>query len=94
MGTLSCSTVVIGLIMLREDTRTYPSSLKPSSVRSKARGTWRGTYPFSGVYGEHSYFWISNNHIMSQQKGVFRVNCIDSLDRTNVVEVCSALCKL
>ena len=24
---------------------------------------------------------------MSQQKGVFRVNCIDSLDRTNVVEV-------
>ena len=25
--------------------------------------------------------------MMSQQKGVFRVNCIDCLDRTNVVEV-------
>lgn len=33
-----------------------------------------------------SYFWISNSHIMSQQKGIFRVNCIDGLDRTNVVE--------
>jgi hypothetical protein len=25
--------------------------------------------------------------IMSEQKGVFRVNCIDCLDRTNVVQV-------
>lgn len=24
---------------------------------------------------------------MSEQKGVFRVNCIDCLDRTNVVQV-------
>ncbi|GJE90764.1 SacI homology domain-containing protein [Phanerochaete sordida] len=32
------------------------------------------------------YLWISNDLIMSQQKGVFRVNCIDCLDRTNVVE--------
>ncbi|TBU49147.1 SacI homology domain-containing protein [Dichomitus squalens] len=38
------------------------------------------------VFESQGYFWISNNHIMSQQKGVFRVNCIDSLDRTNVVE--------
>ncbi|EKM55175.1 uncharacterized protein PHACADRAFT_184007 [Phanerochaete carnosa HHB-10118-sp] len=34
----------------------------------------------------HGYLWISNDLIMSQQKGVFRVNCIDCLDRTNVVE--------
>jgi hypothetical protein len=33
------------------------------------------------------YLWVSNDLIMSQQKGVFRVNCIDCLDRTNVVEV-------
>ena len=33
------------------------------------------------------YFWISGKTIMSQQKGVFRVNCIDCLDRTNVVQV-------
>ncbi|RPD66400.1 hypothetical protein L226DRAFT_530498 [Lentinus tigrinus ALCF2SS1-7] len=38
------------------------------------------------TFESQGYFWISNNHIMSQQKGVFRVNCIDSLDRTNVVE--------
>ncbi|KAI0723971.1 SacI homology domain-containing protein [Cerioporus squamosus] len=38
------------------------------------------------TFESQGYFWISNNQIMSQQKGVFRVNCIDSLDRTNVVE--------
>jgi hypothetical protein len=37
------------------------------------------------------FFWISNNSIMSKQKGVFRVNCIDCLDRTNVVQVVLAL---
>lgn len=35
------------------------------------------------------YLWIANDIIMSRQKGVFRVNCIDCLDRTNVVQVCS-----
>ena len=48
-----------------------------------------GLYPWSRAHDADihaSYFWISNNHIMSQQKGVFRVNCIDGLDRTNVVE--------
>ena len=35
--------------------------------------------------------WISNDLVMSQQKGAFRVNCIDCLDRTNVVEVNSFL---
>lgn len=34
-----------------------------------------------------SYLWISNDLLMSEQKGAFRVNCIDCLDRTNVVEV-------
>ena len=30
---------------------------------------------------------MSDNVLLSQQKGVFRVNCIDCLDRTNVVQV-------
>jgi hypothetical protein len=34
-----------------------------------------------------SYFWVSDNSVLCQQKGVFRVNCIDCLDRTNVVQV-------
>ncbi|KAI0822863.1 SacI homology domain-containing protein [Trametes gibbosa] len=38
------------------------------------------------TFESQGYFWISNSHIMSKQKGVFRVNCIDGLDRTNVVE--------
>jgi len=33
-----------------------------------------------------SYFEIDNGKIKNQQMGVFRTNCIDSLDRTNVVQ--------
>ncbi|KIJ26452.1 hypothetical protein M422DRAFT_272497 [Sphaerobolus stellatus SS14] len=36
---------------------------------------------------EHQgFFWVSEGTILSQQKGVYRVNCIDCLDRTNVVQ--------
>ncbi|CCM00021.1 uncharacterized protein FIBRA_02047 [Fibroporia radiculosa] len=38
------------------------------------------------TFENQGYFWVSNGSLMSQQKGVFRVNCIDCLDRTNVVE--------
>jgi hypothetical protein len=32
------------------------------------------------------YFMIQDSVVLSQQKGVFRTNCIDCLDRTNVVQ--------
>jgi hypothetical protein len=37
---------------------------------------------------EYGFFWadINSNKIMKKQEGVIRVNCIDCLDRTNVVE--------
>lgn len=38
------------------------------------------------TFDVQGYLWISDNTIMSQQKGVFRINCIDCLDRTNVVQ--------
>ncbi|KAG1756423.1 phosphoinositide polyphosphatase [Suillus paluster] len=38
------------------------------------------------VFESQGFFWISNNMLLSKQKGVFRVNCIDCLDRTNVVQ--------
>ncbi|GLB34696.1 putative inositol phosphatase [Lyophyllum shimeji] len=38
------------------------------------------------TFDAQGYLWISGNTVMSQQKGVFRVNCIDCLDRTNVVQ--------
>ncbi|KAH8106812.1 SacI homology domain-containing protein [Cristinia sonorae] len=38
------------------------------------------------IFEAQGYLWVSNGSIMSHQKGVFRVNCIDCLDRTNVVE--------
>jgi hypothetical protein len=39
------------------------------------------------TFEQQGYFWVSNERLMSEQKGVFRVNCIDCLDRTNVVQV-------
>ncbi|KAG6856457.1 hypothetical protein H0H87_004317 [Tephrocybe sp. NHM501043] len=38
------------------------------------------------TFDAQGYLWISDNTVMSQQKGVWRVNCIDCLDRTNVVQ--------
>ncbi|KAI0273575.1 SacI homology domain-containing protein [Gloeopeniophorella convolvens] len=32
------------------------------------------------------FLWISDQLVLSRQKGVYRVNCIDCLDRTNVVQ--------
>jgi len=34
-----------------------------------------------------SYCWIDSYGLVMKQNGVFRVNCIDCLDRTNVVQV-------
>ncbi|KAG7092615.1 hypothetical protein E1B28_008958 [Marasmius oreades] len=38
------------------------------------------------TFDHQGYLWISDGKLMSEQKGVFRVNCIDCLDRTNVVQ--------
>ncbi|KAG6880277.1 hypothetical protein C0992_001846, partial [Termitomyces sp. T32_za158] len=38
------------------------------------------------VFDAQGYLWISDNVIMAQQRGVWRLNCIDCLDRTNVVQ--------
>jgi hypothetical protein len=35
------------------------------------------------------YCWVDKQGLICQQKAVFRVNCIDCLDRTNVVQVCN-----
>ncbi|KAF9246453.1 SacI homology domain-containing protein [Melanogaster broomeanus] len=37
-------------------------------------------------FESQAFFWVSNHMLLSKQKGVFRVNCIDCLDRTNVVQ--------
>nr|KAG5714249.1 hypothetical protein BaRGS_018466 [Batillaria attramentaria] len=36
------------------------------------------------------YCWVDNRGVICEQKGVFRVNCIDCLDRTNVVQTAIA----
>ncbi|KAF9227842.1 hypothetical protein BS17DRAFT_800025 [Gyrodon lividus] len=38
------------------------------------------------TFESQGYFWVSNHMLLSKQKGVLRVNCIDCLDRTNVVQ--------
>ncbi len=36
------------------------------------------------------YCWMDKHGLVCQQRGVFRVNCIDCLDRTNVVQTAVA----
>lgn len=33
------------------------------------------------------YCWVDKEGTICRQNGVFRINCIDCLDRTNVVQV-------
>lgn len=53
----------------------------------------QGYVPFMGkvpsLTWHSSFTWFSGDVLMSKQKSVFRVNCIDCLDRTNVVQVCA-----
>ncbi|KAI0301975.1 SacI homology domain-containing protein [Russula brevipes] len=37
-------------------------------------------------FESQGFLWICDQRVMSQQRGVYRVNCIDCLDRTNVVQ--------
>ena len=36
------------------------------------------------------YCWLDSHGMVCTQEGVFRVNCIDCLDRTNVVQTAIA----
>ncbi|KAJ1735903.1 hypothetical protein LPJ61_000276 [Coemansia biformis] len=36
--------------------------------------------------GDMGYFWHAGSQTLTRQKGAFRVNCMDCLDRTNVVQ--------
>ncbi|KAH7908877.1 SacI homology domain-containing protein [Hygrophoropsis aurantiaca] len=38
------------------------------------------------TFESQGFFWVSDDMLLSKQKGVYRVNCIDCLDRTNVVQ--------
>ncbi|CUA68149.1 Phosphatidylinositide phosphatase SAC2 [Rhizoctonia solani] len=37
-------------------------------------------------FAAQGYFWVRDGQVMARQNGVFRTNCIDCLDRTNVVQ--------
>lgn len=43
------------------------------------------------IITEMGYCWRDPQGYICRQNGVFRVNCIDCLDRTNVVQVCMLL---
>ncbi|KAG7448009.1 uncharacterized protein BT62DRAFT_890388 [Guyanagaster necrorhizus] len=38
------------------------------------------------IFEHQGFLWISDANVLSSQRGVFRVNCVDCLDRTNVVQ--------
>ncbi|CDS42484.1 phosphatidylinositide phosphatase SAC2 [Echinococcus multilocularis] len=38
------------------------------------------------IIRDMQYYWLHRNNLMCKQESVFRVNCIDCLDRTNLVQ--------
>ncbi|KAH7341044.1 SacI homology domain-containing protein [Rhizoctonia solani] len=38
------------------------------------------------TFAAQGYFWVRDGQVMARQHGVFRTNCVDCLDRTNVVQ--------
>lgn len=42
--------------------------------------------PATVTNDSYRYFWTTPTQIFSKQSGVVRTNCIDCLDRTNVVQ--------
>ncbi|XP_046849914.1 phosphatidylinositide phosphatase SAC2-like [Xenia sp. Carnegie-2017] len=43
-----------------------------------------------GITGDMKFSWVDNRGVIWEQLGVFRVNCMDCLDRTNVVQAALA----
>ncbi|XP_054168890.1 phosphatidylinositide phosphatase SAC2-like [Oppia nitens] len=43
------------------------------------------------IIKDQRYCWIDNEGLICEQRGVFRINCIDCLDRTNIVM--TAICR-
>jgi hypothetical protein len=71
-----------------EGMKIFTDSLIVWNGHSRHKGNYaRFSIYFVRSQEIYSYFWVSNNTVLSHQKGVFRVNCIDCLDRTNVVQV-------
>lgn len=52
------------------------------------------TAALTDIISEMGYCWRDPQGYICHQNGVFRVNCIDCLDRTNVVQVCIELVML
>lgn len=43
------------------------------------------------IMNEQNFLWCTDTTLYTEQSGVFRVNCMDCLDRTNVIQ--SAICR-
>ena len=44
------------------------------------------TNRISNTINDMLYCWIDNKGLICRQKFIFRVNCVDCLDRTNVIQ--------
>ncbi|XP_071090105.1 LOW QUALITY PROTEIN: phosphatidylinositide phosphatase SAC2-like [Haliotis cracherodii] len=42
------------------------------------------------IIKDQRYSWVDNKGLICEQRGVFRINCVDCLDRTNVVQTAIA----
>ncbi|KAG6832044.1 hypothetical protein H0H92_005466 [Tricholoma furcatifolium] len=69
-----------------QDARYYEYDFHTETKGMKYENISKLVEAVDKLFDQQGYLWISDNTIMSQQKGVWRINCIDCLDRTNVVQ--------
>ena len=48
------------------------------------------TKNLNGIIRDMRYCLIENDEVIYNQNGIFRVNCVDCLDRTNIIQTAIA----
>lgn len=64
----------------------FPFDLHSHCTKHKWKNMSIFTDKISDTLNQYSYYRMSNNEVLSEQTGVFRTNCIDCIDRTNMIQ--------
>ncbi|EJD44199.1 hypothetical protein AURDEDRAFT_145215 [Auricularia subglabra TFB-10046 SS5] len=72
--------------MASEDARYFRYDFHAETKGMKYENISKLITQLDRSFESQGFFWVSNKAALSEQRGVFRVNCIDCLDRTNVVQ--------
>ncbi|CAE6471791.1 unnamed protein product [Rhizoctonia solani] len=77
---------VVGLLISERDTDESSFDFHAETKGMKYENISKLVDQLERTFAAQGYFWVCDGQVMARQNGVFRTNCIDCLDRTNVVQ--------